>query len=82
MHGRRSLEPELIPQVPNLPKHCRHLRAKAEIETETKMGDQRPPPARQLPQHEVPPSRLLREFFVPSDYDRGVGGVGPLIGPN
>ncbi|CAN6445063.1 unnamed protein product [Victoria cruziana] len=35
-----------------------------------------------MPQQEVPPPRLLREFFVPSDYDRGVGGVGPLVGPN
>ncbi|CAN6465503.1 unnamed protein product [Victoria cruziana] len=80
MYGRRSLEPELIPQVPDLPKHCRQLKAKAEIEIEAEMGDQRPP-AGQLPQHEVPPPRLLREFFVTSDYDRGVG-VGPLIGPN
>ncbi|CAN6445461.1 unnamed protein product [Victoria cruziana] len=47
------------------------------------MGDTRPPLARQqLPQQEVPSPRLLREFFVPSDYDRGSGGVGPLVGPN
>ncbi|CAN6447254.1 unnamed protein product [Victoria cruziana] len=46
------------------------------------MGDQRPPPAGQLSQQEVPAPCLLREFFVPSDYDRGVGGGGPLVGPN
>ncbi|CAN6447772.1 unnamed protein product [Victoria cruziana] len=82
MHGRRSLEPKLIPRVPDLQKHCRQQRAKAENQTDTKLGDQRPPPAGQLPQQEVPPPRLLREYFVPSDYDRGVGGVGPLVGPN
>ncbi|CAN6465325.1 unnamed protein product [Victoria cruziana] len=46
------------------------------------MGDQRPPPARQLPQQEVPPPRRLRDFFVPFDYERRVGQVGHLIGPN
>ncbi|CAN6482911.1 unnamed protein product [Victoria cruziana] len=47
------------------------------------MGDPRPPPAgQQLPQQEVPAPRLLREFFVPSYYDHGAGGVGPLMGPN
>ncbi|CAN6455140.1 unnamed protein product [Victoria cruziana] len=81
MHGHRSLEPELIQQVPDLPKHCRKLRAKAEIEIETKMGDQGPPVGH-LPQQEEPPCRLLREFFVSTDYDRGAGGVGPLVGPN
>ncbi|CAN6487398.1 unnamed protein product [Victoria cruziana] len=47
------------------------------------MGDAGPPPAgQQLPQQEVPAPRLLREFFVPSEYDRGSGGVGPLVGLN
>ncbi|CAN6454311.1 unnamed protein product [Victoria cruziana] len=47
------------------------------------MGDTRPPPpGQQLPQQEVPAPRLLREFFVPSDYDRESRGVGPLVGPN
>ncbi|CAN6462491.1 unnamed protein product [Victoria cruziana] len=47
------------------------------------MGDARPPPAgQQLPQQEVPAPRLQRYFFILSDYDRGSGGVGPLVGPN
>ncbi|CAN6454585.1 unnamed protein product [Victoria cruziana] len=37
-------------------------------------------PAGQLPQREEP--RLLREFFVPTDYDRGAGRMGTLEGPN
>ncbi|CAN6446712.1 unnamed protein product [Victoria cruziana] len=82
MHGRRSLEPKLIPRVPDPPKLCRQQRAKAENMTDSEMGDQRPPPAGQLPQQEVPAPRLIREFFVPSDYDRGVERVGPLVGPN
>ncbi|CAN6446971.1 unnamed protein product [Victoria cruziana] len=44
------------------------------------MGDQRPQVGH-LPQHEEPPRRLLREFFVPTDYDRA-SGMGPLVGPN
>ncbi|CAN6441356.1 unnamed protein product [Victoria cruziana] len=79
MHGRRSLELELIPRVPDLPKYCRELKAKTKIET--KMGDHGPPMGH-LPQHEEPPRRLLREFFIPTDYDRGAGAVGPLVGPN
>ncbi|CAN6454679.1 unnamed protein product [Victoria cruziana] len=42
------------------------------------MGDAIPPAGHQ----EVPAPRLLRKFFVPSEYDRGSGGVGPLVGPN
>ncbi|CAN6447442.1 unnamed protein product [Victoria cruziana] len=43
------------------------------------MGEQGQP-AGQLPQHEEP--RLLREFFIPTDYDRGAGGMGTLVGLN
>ncbi|CAN6445603.1 unnamed protein product [Victoria cruziana] len=48
------------------------------------MGDPRPPPAaHQPPAAEVPAApRLLREFFVPSKYNRGSGSVGLLVGPN
>ncbi|CAN6487252.1 unnamed protein product [Victoria cruziana] len=41
------------------------------------MGEAVPPAGQQ----EVPAPRLLREFFIPSEYDRGSGGVGPLVGP-
>ncbi|CAN6471825.1 unnamed protein product [Victoria cruziana] len=37
------------------------------------------PPAGQMPAHEEPP-RLLREFFIPTEYDRGAIGMGPQIG--
>ncbi|CAN6462668.1 unnamed protein product [Victoria cruziana] len=43
------------------------------------MGEQGQP-AGQLSQCEKP--RLLREFFIPTDYDCGAGGMGPLVGPN
>ncbi|CAN6445215.1 unnamed protein product [Victoria cruziana] len=82
MHGRRSLKQKPIPYVPDLQKHCRQQKAQIEIETESEMGDPRPPPAGKLLQQEVPAPRLLRKFFVPSDYDCGVGGVGPLVGRN
>ncbi|CAN6487213.1 unnamed protein product [Victoria cruziana] len=82
MHGRRSLKQKPIPYVLDLQKQCRQQKAKIEIEQESEMGDPRPPLAGQLPQQEVPTPRLLREYFVPSDYDRGIGGVGPLVGPN
>ncbi|CAN6445504.1 unnamed protein product [Victoria cruziana] len=32
-----------------------------------------------MPPHEEPP-RLLRELFIPTEYDRGAGGMGPQIG--
>ncbi|CAN6454479.1 unnamed protein product [Victoria cruziana] len=32
-----------------------------------------------MPPREEPP-RLLREFFIPTEYDRGAGGMGPHIG--
>ncbi|CAN6462305.1 unnamed protein product [Victoria cruziana] len=86
MHGRRSLKQPQIPLVPELRRQCRQqqkAKAKSEIESEVEMGDTRPPPAgQQQPQPEVPAPRLLREFFIPSEYDRGSGGVGPLVGPN
>ncbi|CAN6455451.1 unnamed protein product [Victoria cruziana] len=83
MHGRRSLKQQHILLVPELQKQCRQRKAKAKAELEAEMGDARPPTAgQQLPQQEVPAPRLLREFFIPSDYDRGSGGVGPLVGPN
>ncbi|CAN6465559.1 unnamed protein product [Victoria cruziana] len=75
MLGRRSLEPELIQHVPDLPKLCRQLKARSEAE----MGEQGPP-AGPVPPQEEPPRRLFREFFVPTEYDQGVGGVGPLVG--
>ncbi|CAN6455686.1 unnamed protein product [Victoria cruziana] len=75
MLGRRSLEPKLIQPVPDLPRLCRQLKARSEA----KMGEQGPPVG-PMPPHEEPPTRLLREFFIPTEYDRGVGGVGPLVG--
>ncbi|CAN6472289.1 unnamed protein product [Victoria cruziana] len=86
MHGRRSLKQPQIPLVPELQKQCKQqqkIRAKPESEGESEMGDTRPPPAaQQQPAPEVPAPRLLREFFVPLEYDRGSGSVGPLVGPN
>ncbi|CAN6471871.1 unnamed protein product [Victoria cruziana] len=76
MHGRRSLESELIQPVPALRRLCRQLKARSEIE----MGEQGQP-AGQLPPREEP-HRLLREFFVPTDYDCRAGGMGSLVGPN
>ncbi|CAN6476748.1 unnamed protein product [Victoria cruziana] len=35
------------------------------------MGQQGPPAG---------PPRLLREFFIPTEYDQGTGGIGPQIG--
>ncbi|CAN6454695.1 unnamed protein product [Victoria cruziana] len=75
MLGRRSLDPELIQPVPDLPRLCRQLKARSEAA----MGEQGPP-AGPVPPREEPPRRLLREFFVPIEYDRGVGSVGPLVG--
>ncbi|CAN6476799.1 unnamed protein product [Victoria cruziana] len=75
MLGRRSLDPELIQPVPDLPRLCRQLKARSEAA----MGEQGPP-AGPVPPREEPPRRLLREFFVPTEYDRGVGSVGPLVG--
>ncbi|CAN6445054.1 unnamed protein product [Victoria cruziana] len=74
MHGRRSLEPDLIPPVPDLTRLCRELRARSVAE----MGQQRPPVG-QMPSREEPPL-LLREFFIPTECDRGAGGMRPHIG--
>ncbi|CAN6465226.1 unnamed protein product [Victoria cruziana] len=35
-----------------------------------------------MPPREEPPCRLLREFFVPIEYDCGAGEMGPLVGAN
>ncbi|CAN6462699.1 unnamed protein product [Victoria cruziana] len=74
MHGRRSLELDLIPPMPDLLRFCRELRVRSVAE----MGQQGPP-ARQMPPREEL-LRLLREFFIPTEYDRGAGGMAPHIG--
>ncbi|CAN6465560.1 unnamed protein product [Victoria cruziana] len=74
MHGRRSLEPELISPMPNVNRLCRELIARSVAE----MGQQIPA-GEQIPPCEEP-SRLLREFFIPTEYDREVGGIEPQIG--
>ncbi|CAN6486690.1 unnamed protein product [Victoria cruziana] len=74
MHGRRSLEPDLIPPVPDLTRFCRELRARSLAE----MGQQGPLAGQMPPREELP--RLLREFFIPIEYDRGAGGMRPHIG--
>ncbi|CAN6465470.1 unnamed protein product [Victoria cruziana] len=89
MHGRRSLKQPQLPLVPELQKKCRQQKAKTKVISESEMGDTRPPAGQQQlpveqqqPQQGVPAPRLLREFFIPSEYDRGSGSVGPLVGPN
>ncbi|CAN6445452.1 unnamed protein product [Victoria cruziana] len=89
MHGRRSLKQPQLLLVPELQKKCRRQKAKTKAIPDAEMGDTRPPVGQQQlsagqqpPQQEVPAPRLLREFFVPSYYDRSAGGVGPLVGPN
>ncbi|CAN6454454.1 unnamed protein product [Victoria cruziana] len=76
MHGRRSLEPELLPFEPEIDRLCRDIRSRLSLE----MGSQLPLGG-QVPAVEEPP-RLLREFFIPKRYDRGVGGMGPQIAAN
>ncbi|CAN6462565.1 unnamed protein product [Victoria cruziana] len=71
MHGRRSLEPELISLVPDVNRLCRELRARSTVD----MG-QHIPTGGQMPPHEELP-RLLKEFFIPAEYDQGAGGMGP-----
>ncbi|CAN6486918.1 unnamed protein product [Victoria cruziana] len=73
MHGHRSLEPELISVVLDVNRLCRELRAKSTAE----MGQQIPAFGQMPPCEE--PSRLLKEF-IPTNYNRGVGGMGPQIG--
>ncbi|CAN6447677.1 unnamed protein product [Victoria cruziana] len=88
MHGRRSLKQPQILIISEIQKHYRQqqkIKALPESSEESStMGDQRPPPAAQQPPVAEAPvaPRLLREFFVPSEYDRGSGSVGPLVGPN
>ncbi|CAN6441517.1 unnamed protein product [Victoria cruziana] len=74
MHGRRSLEPDLIPYEPKVNRLCREIRARSSEE----MGSQHPAEG-QMPAREEPP-RLLREFFISNEHDRGVGGMKPQIG--
>ncbi|CAN6483056.1 unnamed protein product [Victoria cruziana] len=78
MHGRRSLKQPQTLLVPELQRQCRQRKAKSKAETEAEMGEAVP----SVGQQEVPAPRLLREFFIPSEYDRGSGGVGPLVGSN
>ncbi|CAN6456081.1 unnamed protein product [Victoria cruziana] len=77
MNGRRSLKQPHTPLVPELQRQFRQRKAKSKAETEAEMGEAVPPAGQQ----EVPAPRLLREFFIPSEFDRGSGGVGPLVGP-
>ncbi|CAN6447758.1 unnamed protein product [Victoria cruziana] len=74
MHGRISLEPKLIPLELEVNRLCREIRATSIVE----MGQQIPPGG-QMPPHEEPPC-LLREFFIPTEYNQGTGGMGPQIG--
>ncbi|CAN6476442.1 unnamed protein product [Victoria cruziana] len=76
MHGRRSLEPELIPFEPEIDRLCKDIRARLSLEmvSQLSLGGK-------APAGEEPP-RLLCEFFIPKKYDRGVGGMGPQIGAN
>ncbi|CAN6455421.1 unnamed protein product [Victoria cruziana] len=76
MHGRRSLEPELLPFKPEIDRLCRDIRSRLSLE----MGSQLPMGG-QVPAVEEPP-RLLREFFISKRYDRGAGGMGPQIAAN
>ncbi|CAN6455319.1 unnamed protein product [Victoria cruziana] len=76
MHGRRSLEPELLPFEPEIDRLCRDIRSRLSLEMSSQL-----PLGGQVPAAEEPP-RLLREFFIPKRYDRGVGGMGPQIAAN
>ncbi|CAN6447001.1 unnamed protein product [Victoria cruziana] len=76
MHGRNSLEPELIPFEPEIDRLCRDIRARLSLE----MGSQLPLGG-QAPIGEEPP-RLLCEFFIPKKYDRRAEGMWPQIGVN
>ncbi|CAN6440466.1 unnamed protein product [Victoria cruziana] len=76
MHSRRSLEPELIAFEPEIDRLCRDIRAIFSLEMSSQL-----PLGGQAPTEEEPP-RLLHEFFIPTQYDRGAGGMGPQIGAN
>ncbi|CAN6454239.1 unnamed protein product [Victoria cruziana] len=74
MHGRRSLEHELIPLEPEVNRLCREIKDRSTVE----MGQQILVGGQMTPREEPP--RLLREFFILTEYDRGAGGMGPQIG--
>ncbi|CAN6454849.1 unnamed protein product [Victoria cruziana] len=74
MHGRRSLEHELISLEPEVTRLCREIRVRSIVET-----GQHIPLGGQMPAREEPP-QLLKELFIPIEYDRGAGGMGPQIG--
>ncbi|CAN6462656.1 unnamed protein product [Victoria cruziana] len=76
MHGRRSLEPDLLPFEPEIDRLCRDIRSRLSLE----MGAQLPIGGQVPAVEELP--RLLREFFIPKRYDRGVGGIGPQTAAN
>ncbi|CAN6476102.1 unnamed protein product [Victoria cruziana] len=76
MHGRRSLEPELIPYETEIDRLCRDIRSRLSLE----MGSQLSLGGK-APAGEEPP-QLLCEFFILKKYDRGAGGMGPQIGAN
>ncbi|CAN6477157.1 unnamed protein product [Victoria cruziana] len=74
MHGRRLLKPELIPLALEVNRLCIELRV-----TSTSEMSQQILAGGQMPPYEEPP-RLLREFFILMEYDRGAGGMIPQIG--
>ncbi|CAN6475988.1 unnamed protein product [Victoria cruziana] len=76
MHGRRSLESELLPFEPEIDRLCTDIRSRLSLEMVSQL-----PLGGQVPTVEEPP-RLFREFFIPKRYDRGVGGMGPQITAN
>ncbi|CAN6476980.1 unnamed protein product [Victoria cruziana] len=73
MHGRRSLEPELLPFKPEIDRFCRDIRSRLSLEMCSQLSLRG-----QVPAVEEPP-RLFREFFIPKRYDRGAGVMGPQI---
>ncbi|CAN6445097.1 unnamed protein product [Victoria cruziana] len=73
MHGRRSLEPELHQYMPKVNRLYREIQVRPSAE----MGAELPPEVQMLVKEE--PSRLLREFFIPNEYDRGTTTMGTQI---
>ncbi|CAN6455630.1 unnamed protein product [Victoria cruziana] len=74
MHGHRSLEPDLIPYEAVVNRLCREVRARCSVEIRSQLLT-----GGQMLARKEPP-RLLHKLFIPSEYDRGVGGMGPQIG--
>ncbi|CAN6447651.1 unnamed protein product [Victoria cruziana] len=76
MHGRRSLEPKLLPFEPKIDRLYRDIRfiLSLEMSSQLLLGGQ-------VPAIEEPP-QLLYEFFIPKRYDRGAGVMGPQIAAN